>query len=391
MSGENVLLIAGASVRAAAFSALRGGFKVSAADLFADADLQRACDCYTVDPYPDRLTEIFKTAPPGAWMYTGALENYPRLLASLARQRRLLGCSAEVVRRVRDPRELHESLTSAGFASPAIFTHGSPPRDARRWLCKRRRSAGGLGIEFFSPDKQGNTSLPAASYLQEFAPGMSCGLAYVAAGGQATFLGASRQLTGRRWCGAQQFMYCGSLAPQTLASGARSEAVRLGRHLAAAFGLTGLFGVDVILHNNRLWVLEVNPRFTSSLEVLERLGDYSAVALHMQACQAGRLPAREPAASNPPAAPTRFSGKAIVYARRDALVGASFQRFVQSRLDGGQIDSPPIADIPPLGSSLIQGRPICTVLADGESAPAVLRQLRSAAKEVFAALAKDSV
>ncbi len=379
MSGESVLLIAGASARAAAFSALRGGFKISAADLFADADLQRACDCRTVDPYPEQLEQIFKTAPPGVWMYTGALENYPRLLASLARQRRLLGCSAEVVRRVRDPRELHESLTSAGFASPAIFAHGSPPHDARRWLCKRRRSAGGLGIEFFSPDKQGNTSLPAASYLQEFVSGMSCGLAYVAAGGQATFLGASRQLTGRRWCGARQFMYCGSLAPQPLTNSARSEAVRLGRHLATAFGLTGLFGVDVILQNNRPWVLEVNPRFTSSLEVLEHVGDYSAVALHMQACQAGRLPVE-----SPPVAPTRFSGKAIVYARRDGLVGASFQRFVQSRLDGGQIDLPKIADIPPLGSSLIQGRPICTVLADGESAPAVLRQLRRAAKSIYA-------
>src|SRR4051812_15417928 len=86
--GGNVqpLLLLGASVRAAAWSALRGGLvQPWCIDLFADADLQRACTARTIPPtdYPHDFLAAARQAPPGPWLYTGALENYPDLIAAI--------------------------------------------------------------------------------------------------------------------------------------------------------------------------------------------------------------------------------------------------------------------------------------------------------------------
>ena len=44
---------------------------------------------------------------------------------------------------------------------------------------------------------------------------------------------------------------------------------KLGTVLAQAFRLVGLFGVDGVLDAERFWPVEVNPRYTASVEVLE--------------------------------------------------------------------------------------------------------------------------
>src|SRR5262249_35644735 len=79
-SGEKVLIV-GASVRAAAFSALRAGLHPECADLFADADLQRRCPAVRVrGRYPHAFLEWIESAPSVPWLYTGGLENHPSLV-----------------------------------------------------------------------------------------------------------------------------------------------------------------------------------------------------------------------------------------------------------------------------------------------------------------------
>src|SRR4051794_30449688 len=97
------LLIAGASVRAAAASALRAGYAPWCVDLFGDADLERACPVRVVPlkRYPDALVAALAEGPPGPWMYTGAIENRPDLIECVDRP--LLGNPADIVRAVRDP------------------------------------------------------------------------------------------------------------------------------------------------------------------------------------------------------------------------------------------------------------------------------------------------
>src|SRR5690242_9210524 len=99
MSGHShqQLLIVGASVRAAAQSAVRAGYRVWGTDLFADADLCAIADAASVARYPSGLLASMTAAPDAPFMYTGALENYPALIERMARLKTCWGNSAEVL------------------------------------------------------------------------------------------------------------------------------------------------------------------------------------------------------------------------------------------------------------------------------------------------------
>ena len=58
--------------------------------------------------------------------------------------------------------------------------------------------------------------------------------------------------------------------------------MRLGNILAEQFELMGLFGVDFVLEGERVWSLEVNPRYTASVEIVERFTGVSAIAKHAE-------------------------------------------------------------------------------------------------------------
>ena len=141
------LLILGASVRAAAFSAARSGFLPFGADLFADVDLRRWARAVRVENYPEGLADAVGQAPPGPWLYTGGLENHPELVDRIAASRPLLGNRGDVLRAVRDPRRLEEQLRAAGLRYPPVaFSPERVPCDGS-WLSKPLGSSGGLGIE----------------------------------------------------------------------------------------------------------------------------------------------------------------------------------------------------------------------------------------------------
>src|SRR5213592_4147754 len=105
MDPQLSVLLLGASVRAAAFSAQRAGLRPWAIDLFADRDLAAVCPARAVPPgrYPAGLVELAREMPPGPWLFTGALENRPGLIERITRDRPLWGNDAACLRRARDP------------------------------------------------------------------------------------------------------------------------------------------------------------------------------------------------------------------------------------------------------------------------------------------------
>ncbi|NIP86783.1 MAG: hypothetical protein GTO03_14965, partial [Planctomycetales bacterium] len=141
-----------------------------------------------------------------------------------------------------------------------------------------------------------------------------------------------------------------------------------------------LFGVDAILQGPTLWPLEVNPRYTASVEVLERARGWLAMSLHVEACQHARLPAAAPHSSTLP----RSCGKAILYARRNVALGGRFEELVAQWNQAA--DWPTLTDIPPPGSVIGARRPICSIHAKGVDLETVADQLRALAAELEANL-----
>jgi predicted ATP-grasp superfamily ATP-dependent carboligase len=157
------------------------------------------------------------------------------------------------------------------------------------------------------------------------------------------------------------FAYQGSVGPwpvsERLVSGLRS----LGAALASDFDLLGLFGIDYILHDDDAWPVEVNPRYTASVEVLELALGRALLADHLRAC--GFQPPEErgvPAVGSGESFP-RAAGKAILYSRRTSIL-PDIRPDDAWRRDRFAV--PAIADIP-WPSQIGAGEPIMTVFATG--------------------------
>jgi predicted ATP-grasp superfamily ATP-dependent carboligase len=365
------LIIAGASARAAAASALRAGFAPWCADLFADADLARGCPVRRISggEYPHGLPRILAEAPPGPWLYTGALENHPRVVEGVARP--LLGNPAAVLRRVRDPRLVHAVLSRHGVRCPEIA--GNAPDERRRWLVKPKRSAGGAQIRVWS---QGMAWYARHGYVQERIDGDSYAAVYVGCTGGAGLVGVTRQLVGEPWLHAAPFHYCGSVGPVELPASASAALDRMGNALATEFGLRGLFGVDFILNDDEPWPVEVNPRYTASVEVIERATGRRLIAEH-----AGAFGGPGNFANLPPRAPA-IHGKAILFA--PAMTAFPARGPWDAALNAALSDvNVAFADLPRAGAVIDSGAPVLTAFAREDSVAECIEELRRLATGLY--------
>lgn len=403
--GKLPFAVVGASARAAAFSVVRMGCVPLAADLFADADLAACAEAVRVEQYPHGLVDWLRTTPPETfWMYTGALENHPDLLDEMAKVRRLVGCRGEVLRRIRDPLILARLLVDAGLAFPETIEalsplpldgggaggagEGTPTRpvetnNAAVWLAKTYRGSSGSGVRLWSGRR--SKDAPASLVLQRQIHGTPGSAVFVGGGGKATLLGATRQLVGAEWTYASAFQYAGTVGPWCLDDAAEAEVRQAGNAIAQA-GVVGLFGVDFVLSDadGRPYIVEVNPRYTASVEIVEQLiEELPVIALHGIAVLMGRAPYSH--------APRLFPsmlkrspavlGKAILFASREITVTRAFADWTRTKATGPPW--PELADLPHAGTSIPEGRPVLTVFAKGASHAVVEHALRTRIEEAL--------
>lgn len=399
------IVLCGASCRAAAWSARRAGLLPEAADLFEDADLRAVClRTRRISRYPHQLPELLNQFTSGApWLYTGGLENYPRLVDRMARTRPLWGNSGQALRKIRDPWRVQRLLQQAELPVPEMFPPGQIPPTDTGWLRKPLASAAGQHISHWtaaaaagaanaSPDRR-------RFCFQRYQPGTPHSLLFLAGWpqpGQATLLGITRQLMEAdlpTWTASSQgsppasnrsgeaaFRYAGSLGPVPLAPPCLARLQQTVTILTASCGLRGLCGLDFLLDDQgTAWPVEINPRYPASAEVLELALGLPLLQLHA-ACF---LPASETENWNLPQFPLRehsappaiHAGKLIV----QAPVTLQTDTRLLARLRERYPHSPPaaagdfhlpgvcLADCPAAGESIPIGNPFCTLLAAGQS------------------------
>lgn len=373
-------LLVGVSVRALAQSAARAGYRCVSVDAFGDRDHRAVVDELR-RPRPDgdgsgegggglaaALTALATGAPGEELTYGAPFENHPRLIEQLSRGRRLLGNPPPRVAEARRPERLASAAAAIGIPGPAVRSAPPPPGDRRRWLRKPLRGGGGHGVGFASAGGGGD----GPHYYQEWLPGRPVSILFLGDGRDARLLGVTELLAGDPELGAPGFAYCGSLWP------ARPDvpiepARRLARGLTERFGLRGLNGVDAIVQGGRIRPVELNPRPTAAMELLEEAAPTPLFAWHRRAC-AGSLPGVDLV----PAPGRRVRGKAIVRAPGPLRAPAA-----------ERLGAPWAADLPDPGRRVGTGQPICTVLAEGEGHADCLRELRSLARRAVRACERE--
>jgi len=310
-------------------------------------------------------------------MYTGPLENDRRLIAAISRKHPLLGNDASILRRVRDPFWAEATLRGAGLSVLAHRPMSRPPPSDGRWLLKPRHGGGGSGIAPWNGQR-----LPGRTpcYFQERRHGVDLSALFVAGPERVELVGICKQLIGTTAQAPQDFGYAGSIGPIRLPDGVRDQLQQIGVVLVKASGLRGLFGVDFVWEDGVPWLVEINPRYTASVEVLERATGRMLLAEHVASCLGDR--------DSPPRGMSRerqtklMVGKQIVFAPHDLTISSGTPPWNSL----GTLDENPwLADIPAVGSRIARGWPICTVFAEGSTAEQCRSLLAARRESILAA------
>jgi uncharacterized protein len=387
------VLMAGVSTRAAAESAARAGFAATGIDQFADLDQHRAVRALSL---PRRFTahaaaRAARNIECDAVAYGSNFENHPSAVGTLAVGRALWGNTPAVLRRVRYPFLLAQTISRRGFPAPAVLsvepgTLNREPGTPRRWLVKPLASGGGHGVRLWRSTER----LPRGCYLQEFVEGTPGSVVFVAAGGRAVPLGLTRQLVGESAFGATGYRYCGNIL-EAAGDGGPWEialvdrACALARVVSEEFGLVGVNGIDFIAREGVPYAIEVNPRWSASMELVERACGLSVFGVHAAACAGGALPTFDLAEARRGAS---HIGKAVVFARRHVVIGdtrAWLAYPASPALPADEVGQ--IRDVPHPGEKIAAGRPVCTVFAEGRDAASCHAALVQRAERVYADLA----
>ncbi|QGJ70460.1 Hypothetical protein PBC10988_21570 [Planctomycetales bacterium 10988] len=364
LSNQKSILIVGASVRAAMQSAQRAGFSPYGMDLFADQDTQAAGSVQAISPYPEGIISHSKKIPASPWIYTGALENYPRTIAELSRSRPLLGNGPKVLRKVRDPFWLAETCREILPTVPqlALWKDHQSLTDSD-WLLKPFHSAAGRMVQSLQTvleKKERNPSIvkefkEKKFYLQQRMKGETQSALYFATQGKAVLWGVTQQLSGCKFLNAKEFHYAGSIGPLSLTKEQTQDWQALGDHLVQKANLKGVFGLDAVVNQEGIWPLEVNPRWTASVELYERAYGISAFLNHVHAVNDESVTV--PDFKN--LTPSSYWAKGILYAKQEIEI----KEPLAARLLKHSETTPPwpcLADLPTAGAIIPPGAPILT-------------------------------
>lgn len=348
---EADVICAGASTRSLAFSCLRAGLRPVTCDLFYDSDLAARCPGTRIaaDTWPKGILGALEQLPLLPVIYSGGLENHPDLISRIENRHEILGNGSAVLARALDPSALNGCLARAGLTVAEIRQAGEEAPGESGWLSKPIRSGGGIGIEAAS-----KATTSEGRYLQRFVDGVPASALFIASENEPSkrslLLGATEQLIGESWLGAAGFTYCGNLGPLELEDEALLQVVLAGEAVGGEFSLRGLFGLDFILSPGGPVFIELNPRYTGSVEVIEKCCGFETIPQHVSACRNGELPPIAPP-------PSKACAKAILFAETPVALSASPALVEEIAAT--------IADIPSIGETIEPGSPLLTVLTEG--------------------------
>lgn len=294
----------------------------------------------------DAVADVQRTHGPMPVVCGAGLEACPEVLAALAANGALLGCNSETMVKLGDVPALFEILAEAGVNVPD--TRATLPADVTGWLAKRRGASGGAHV------RVAGDRLRRGEYAQRYVEGPVQSALYLSDGHALACCGIAVHLS---WHPAPDSPYryegaCTATAPAgNLLAAVDFMAAMVARHAE----LVGGFGLDLVVPSDDAPVLlDVNPRLPATLDLLDDAG--AVFDAHVQACATGTLLYSKPRRSG-------AAGHLVIYADRSWTVPRSFAWPVLT------------ADVPPEGTTLAAGMPICTLRARAASPAHVTQAL----------------
>lgn len=366
---EKSIILASASARSLAASAVAAGYTPICCDFFGDEDLRSLLSSVGgeyLGPLSNQsdLPPLLEEIPHGIPLFwAGGFENSPGTLEIISRTRPVFGAAKESVYAVRCPENLQRWMKSLPGNFPDI--QRTPPADGSGWLEKNSGTSGGLGVRHFNADTLRDYPADAIDhqrYYQRHVDGLPFSAMACSAGKEIYLFGASLQLCGWPSLGAGDFQFCGNLGPVCLTEMLSNSIKDIAAGIASESGLTGVFGMDFLLNPHGLWLLEVNPRIPASHWIYDRSNSGLSVTAHIEGsqglCQSLKNRMRGYSIAEQPAL------QCVLYARQsDTLFSPESHWIDHQELPAGIR----MADIPRASTIFPAGTPMMSVLAESTS------------------------
>lgn len=362
------------SARPYAEAAVRSGFSVSVIDAFADEEVSFLADEMIVVPIgklgfeaKQLLIAVGQLSQQNVYacLYGSAFEAQPALLEKLVHIVPVHGNPSHVLQKVKNVGVFFSALDLFKIPHPKVFT-SFPEHCDQTLLVKSITGCGGQHIRYTDE----KTSLMSDEYLQEYVEGESVSVLFLAENAEgknlAHIIGINTQWTAPSQ--EQPFRFGGIASKTELTTACIIKLCSIVRQLSAHFQLVGLNSLDVIIKNEEIFVLEINPRLSSSFELYAQdwleIFAVDLLSLHMICCSGQplewsvRKKIETLLEENQPAKAIQ-----IVYAEHDVNLS-------------GAIDWPEwVKDRPAMskkgqqkGINIIKGNPICTIISQGNTA-----------------------
>jgi predicted ATP-grasp superfamily ATP-dependent carboligase len=346
---ENVLVV-GVNTRSVACSLKKLGYNIYSADYFGTCDLQ---DCVTEyksilkqKAYQscgylsknfntgclDELAKDFIDFADFIVCLAGASpENYPMKKIIGNKNVEDVKNKYKLYKRLKNDFKLPKTFYVSDMVEACEIIDNYPDK---RFILKPIQGSGGYGIKNWEK-KDENIDLK-EFILQELIEGLNISVSVLSTGSQSHTILTSEQIIGEVNLGQKEvYGYCGNIAPLLDDKGA----ARIGEDVINYLSLVGSNGVDLILRNDDLFLIEVNPRLQGTFECAEASLGINMMKAHMEACNGVMM--------NIPK-PKKFAVKMIIHNMQRSIVGdLSFKG---------------VYDVPKENVIIEKGEPVVTVI-----------------------------
>ncbi len=149
----------------------------------------------------------------------------------------------------------------------------------KKYIVKPVYGSGGIGISWFD----NNLEFDGDFLLQEYIEGNSISSSFLSFPDHSiNMITSSDQIIGSKRLGGNDFVYCGNITPFINPS---EKISNISSKISKMCKLVGSNGIDFVLKNNNVYVIEVNPRIQGTFECIENSFNMNLAEAHINACR----------------------------------------------------------------------------------------------------------
>jgi len=365
MKGVQKVIVIGNSVRNIACSARRAGYTVYALDRFGDVDMQK-CASYAqiIENLDERELQInissFGCADavilgPGFehLKFENALNNPEKTMEEAGNKSKL----PQKLRMMGIPHPDTESVDKAdGMGFPLMVKPKSGSGGMKNLIVRNEEE-----LRIFRGQKNSHEFI-----AQEFIMGIPCSASVISTGDEAVVISVNEQLIGFPWLTRLPFAYCGNVTP--FETKFREKMEEYSKQIAIEFKLLGSNGVDFMVTDKGVEVIEINPRFQGSIDTVELSTGLNVFDAHIKSFS-GELPELRESRC--------FAAKNIIYADKKLKINRDISNMLIKYMTKGNA-----ADIPRPGLEIHPDEPVTTTLATASTRKMALYRATRIARSI---------